>query len=198
MGFFSSQVATGMPLRANSRSTVCPRLGWQGTCLVMVSWLALYFANVSGLRSLAGLKKATLSVCPEKRKPCRSTSSVPRSLRVLMRTCSVWLSACAPCSSAIFDHASAWVALMKSMACCGKIAVSTSHPDTSAFCHPLSRSVYSTAFSKARSVVCEVMRLLPRFFGGAWFANVDLSGDGGVDERCSVFVKPLNGGAGAL
>ena len=163
-----------------------------------MSWLALYCVIVSGFRSLAGLKNATLRSWPPKRNPCLSTHSVPRSFRVLSKVCSTWLSVFAPCRLAAFAHSSGWVDLMKLVTSSGNMAVSTFHPDLSAFCHPLSRSMDSTAFSKARSVVCDVMRLLRGFSGGARFSNVDLPGDCGVDECGSVFAEPLDGGACAL
>ena len=61
-GFFSSQVATGSPFSANSRSTVSRLLGWQGTCRVTVSLFCAYSASTSSLRVWAGLKWASRKV----------------------------------------------------------------------------------------------------------------------------------------
>ena len=62
IGFLSSQVATGRPLSAKTKSTVEPLPGWHGTCRVIVSSLRANCARASGFRPCAGLNHASRNV----------------------------------------------------------------------------------------------------------------------------------------
>ena len=64
IGFFSSQVATGTPLSAKSRSMVSPLPGWHAACRVTVRSLRSNCASASGLSPCAGRNQARRNVWP--------------------------------------------------------------------------------------------------------------------------------------